>query len=135
MNRSGELYNVNADTFAADLAASVGAGRLVIAGGTSGVLDELGRTIPALDLDGIERLIAAGTATAGMVAKLSACRDALTGGVSEVLIVNGRNLRALTELVRQGPQALGGGYTQIRRKRPTSVGAKAGRDASFARCG
>jgi acetylglutamate kinase len=118
MSRSGELYNVNADTFAAHLATTIGAGRLVIAGGTSGVLDKLGRTIRTLDLEGIERLVTAGTATAGMIAKLSACRDALRGGVSEVLIVNGRDLSALTELVRRGTRAGVVGYTQIRPKGP-----------------
>ena len=116
MSRSGELYNVNADTFAAHLAGMIGAQRLVIAGSTSGVLDESGRTIPSLDLEGIERLISAGTATAGMIAKLSACREALVHGVREVLIVNGGNLATLTQLVRQGPRAVVSGYTQVRRK-------------------
>src|SRR5687767_3400016 len=37
--REGELMNVNADTLAAHLAVAVRARRLVIAGGTSGVLD------------------------------------------------------------------------------------------------
>lgn len=124
MSRSGELYNVNADTFAAHLAGTMGAQRLVIAGGTSGVLDESGRTIPALDLDGIERLVTAGTATAGMIAKLSACRDALVGGVREVLIVNGGNLAALTQLVRQGTRAVVSGYTQVRRKEAGDVRLK-----------
>ena len=50
--REGQLLNVNADTLAAHLAASLGARRLVIAGGTSGVLDETGRTIERLDSDG-----------------------------------------------------------------------------------
>lgn len=116
MSRSGELYNVNADTFAAHLAGAIGAQRLVVAGSTAGVLDESGRTIPALDLDGIEELVRAGTATAGMIAKLSACRDALAHGVREVLIVNGRNLAEMTQLVRQGPRAGTDGYTQVKRK-------------------
>jgi acetylglutamate kinase len=117
MSRSGELYNVNADTFAGHVAATIGAQRLVIAGSTSGVLDESGRTIPALDLDGIQGLVRAGTATAGMIAKLSACRDALVNGVREVLIANGRDLATLTHLVRQGSRAVASGYTQVRRKR------------------
>jgi len=37
--KDGQLLNVNADTLAAHLAVSLGASRLVIAGGTSGVLD------------------------------------------------------------------------------------------------
>jgi acetylglutamate kinase len=67
---------------------------LVIAGGTPGVLDYQGHSIAELDLDGIDALIASGTATAGMVAKLSACRTALEAGVASVRIIDGRRLDA-----------------------------------------
>ena len=86
----GQLLNVNADTLAAHLAAGLGAARLIIAGGTPGVLDESGRTIPRLRARDAARLIRRGTANAGMVAKLQACRAALRGGVRDVLVVNGR---------------------------------------------
>ena len=86
----GLLYNVNADTLAADLAARLGARRLVIAGATPGVLDENGATIEALDLAAAAALISSGIASAGMIAKLTACREAITGGVEEVLMVDGR---------------------------------------------
>jgi acetylglutamate kinase len=86
----GLLYNVNADTLAADLAARLGAARLVIAGATPGVLDEKGGTIEALDLAAAAALVSGGVASAGMIAKLTACRDAINGGVEEVLMVEGR---------------------------------------------
>lgn len=85
-----DILNVNADVLAAHLAATVGAEALVIAGGTSGVFDGEGRTIPTLTGKAARALIASGTANAGMVAKLQACRSALTGGVGRVYIVNGR---------------------------------------------
>jgi len=91
----GRLFNVNADTFAGHLAARLKARRLVISGTTAGVLDASGATIPLVDLDGVERLISGGTATAGMIAKLRACTDALAGGVGDVLIVDGRDGVAL----------------------------------------
>jgi acetylglutamate kinase len=91
----GQLLNVNADTFAGDIAARLGAGRLVIAGTTAGVLDETGTTISALDPAAIDRLIHARTATAGMIAKLRACDHALAHGVGEVVIVDGRDAAAL----------------------------------------
>ena len=75
--RDGQLLNVNADTLASHLAAALGARRLVIAGGTSGVLDEQGQTIARLTARDAARLIKAGTANKGMVAKLQACRAAL----------------------------------------------------------
>jgi acetylglutamate kinase len=88
--REGQLLNVNADTLAAHLAIELGARRLVIAGGTSGVLDGEGRTIPRVTAREAARLIRQGTANAGMVAKLQACRAAVRGGVGDVLVVNGR---------------------------------------------
>lgn len=91
--RDGQLMNVNADTLASHLAGALGAARLVIAGGTSGVLDAEGRTIPQLTTRDAARLIKAGTANKGMVAKLQACQTALRRGVGDVMIANGREVR------------------------------------------
>jgi acetylglutamate kinase len=86
----GALMNVNADTFAAHLAAALRASRLIIAGGTAGVLDANRQTIEALTLEQVDAMIAKGEAHSGMVAKLRACREAIGAGVSEVAIVEGR---------------------------------------------
>jgi len=90
--RRGELLNVNADTLASHLAAAIGATRLVIAGGTRGVLDEQGQTIDRLTRRDAARLVKSGTANKGMVAKLQACRDALQHGVGDVVIASGRDV-------------------------------------------
>ncbi|MFN7915793.1 MAG: acetylglutamate kinase [Vicinamibacterales bacterium] len=95
LGADGRLFNVNADTFAGHLAARLKARRLVISGTTAGVLDDQGATIPVVDIEGVERLIGSGTATAGMIAKLRACTDALASGVGDVLIVDGRDGAAL----------------------------------------
>jgi len=108
--RDGQLMNVNADTLASHIAAEVGARRLVIAGGTSGVLDAEGRTIARLDARGATRLIKAGTANKGMVAKLEACRAALRRGVADVLIANGREVRFDALAAAAGTMA---GCTQV----------------------
>ena len=108
--RDGQLLNVNADTLAAHLAASLAARRLVIAGGTSGVLDETGRTIERLDTRHAARLIKSGTANKGMVAKLEACRAALRHGVGDVLIANGREVELDALGAAKGPLA---GCTQV----------------------
>ncbi len=100
----GLLYNVNADTLAADLAARLGAARLVIAGATPGVLDENGGTIEALDLAAAAALVSSGIASAGMIAKLTACREAINGGVEEVLMVDGRQGAVLARAL-EGSQA------------------------------
>jgi acetylglutamate kinase len=88
----GTLLNVNADTFAAHLAASLKARRLIVAGTTAGVLDGAGATIDELTASDVEQLAASGTAHSGMLAKLTACRHAKKGGVGEVAIVAGRGV-------------------------------------------
>ena len=104
-DRTGRLFNVNADTFSAHLAARLGTEELVIAGATAGVLDRQGRTIARLTAGEIAGFIADGAATAGMVAKLFACRDAIEAGVRRVSVVDGRSSVGLdtqlgTEIVR-----------------------------------
>jgi acetylglutamate kinase len=89
----GDLLNVNADTLASHLAIGLGAARLVIAGGTAGVLDEHQRTIARMSATDARRLIRAGVANKGMVAKLQACRAAVRGGVGDVVIGDGRALK------------------------------------------
>lgn len=84
------LLNVNADVMAAHVAAAAGAARLLVAGGTKGVLDAGGGVIDALDSATLEAMLNDGTATAGMIAKLRACRSAREAGVRDVRIVDGR---------------------------------------------
>jgi acetylglutamate kinase len=105
LGADGSLFNVNADTFAGHVASRLRARRLVIAGTTPGVLDDDGATIPAVDVDGVARLIGSGTATAGMIAKLRACTDALSGGVGDVMIVDGRDAAALESAAVDGTPA------------------------------
>lgn len=97
IDANGTLLNVNADTLAAHLAASIGAVRLIIAGGTAGVLDGAGNPIAALDLARLDAMIASGEAHSGMVAKLAACRHAIARGVAEVAIVSGRGVTNYSE--------------------------------------
>jgi len=111
------VLNVNADVMACRIAAAMGDAELVIAGGTAGVLDAEGESIPTLDTAGIDAVIASGTATAGMVAKLAACRTALLEGVTSVRIVDGRGFDAQhgvdeapgTTLVLTGEHVASGG--------------------------
>ena len=91
----GQLLNVNADTLAGDLAVRFRADRLLVAGGTAGVLDPHGETVSSIDDMTLEELIGDGRASAGMVAKLNACRHARRNGIARVEIVDGRRTRDL----------------------------------------
>ena len=64
--------------------------RLIIAGGTAGVLDGESRTVAELPVEAIDALTSAGVAHSGMIAKLQACRRAFASGVTDVSIVAGR---------------------------------------------
>ncbi len=86
----GGLLNVNADVLAAHLATVLPATRLIVAGGTAGVLDAEGQTVAELAVDTIDAMTASGVAHSGMIAKLAACRRAFASGVKEVSIVSGR---------------------------------------------
>lgn len=99
VSRSGALLNVNADTLAGHLAVGLRAGRLIIAGATTGVLDAAGQTISQLGLDEIDDMTASGAAHSGMVAKLRACRAALLAGVADVAIVSGRGIADFDRVV------------------------------------
>lgn len=92
VSRSGALLNVNADTLAGHIAATLPARRLIVAGTTAGVLDLEGRTIAQLSTSDIETMTASGAAHSGMIAKLNACRSALAAGVDDVSIVSGRDI-------------------------------------------
>ena len=117
-SRDGRLFNVNADTLAAHLAARLKSPRLVIAGATAGVLDGAGGTISELSFDGITSMVAGGGATAGMIAKLAACRSAVEGGARDVFIADGRDSAALIVLARHGRKAGAGKSTRITSGKP-----------------
>lgn len=113
-SRTGALLNVNADTLASDIAARLGASRLVIAGGTPGVLDGNGRTIATMTSDDAAQAASSGVATAGMIAKLQACRRALAAGVEEVVIVDGKSAAFGPALA--GDSRAAGRWTTVRER-------------------
>jgi len=104
IDEDGHVLNVNADTMAAHAVRAGHAGALILCGGTAGVLDGDGHTIPTLTRATARALIVDGTASAGMVAKLQAALDALDAGAEEVWIVDGRTATSLLE--RKGTRVL-----------------------------
>ncbi|HET7839773.1 MAG TPA: acetylglutamate kinase [Rectinemataceae bacterium] len=101
-----EVYNVNADTAAAELALALGAERLLLLTDVPGILldikDEgsLVREIGRGELDGY---IARGIVSKGMIPKLRACVRALEGGVKSAHIIDGRAPHGLLlELFSEG---------------------------------
>ncbi len=89
-----QLVNVNADTIAGEIAASLDAERLVFLTDVPGVLDARGAVVRELSASQARALIADGTVAGGMIPKVEACLHALDLGVS-VEIVDGRQSGAL----------------------------------------
>lgn len=82
----GEIFNVNADSAAAALAAGLNSTDLVFITDVPGVQAE-GETCARLDITQTEKMIDAGTIQGGMVAKINAGRKALEQGVPRVHII------------------------------------------------
>ena len=96
-----QLVNVNADTVAGNIAAALGASKLVFLTDVDGVRGADGERIAELNDQRSRALIADGTIAGGMIPKVEACLHALALGV-EVQIVDGRQDGALTRLEGAG---------------------------------
>ncbi len=96
------LINVNADTAAAEIAASLDAEKLVFLTDVPGLYDSSGTLIHRLTPDDAGVLIETGVASGGMAAKIRACHSALAK-VSMTRIIDGRVPNALcTEIEGKG---------------------------------
>lgn len=90
---AGNVYNVNADTAAAKLAATLRAESLISLTDTAGILrdkDDPATLISRVTVAETEQLIAAGVIAGGMLPKVECCTDAIRGGVRRVFIIDGR---------------------------------------------
>jgi len=90
---SGQIYNINADAVAGELAAALQAEKIIFLSDVEGVYEDQGDEavlVSECDLAYVDGLQAAGRVTGGMVPKLAAVRRALEGGVGSAHIVDGR---------------------------------------------
>jgi acetylglutamate kinase len=87
------LYNVNADTAAAKIAAELRAEKLILLTDVRGILrdpkDE-SSLIPVISLADVPGLIRDGIIQGGMIPKLECCVDAIKSGVGRAHILDGR---------------------------------------------
>ncbi len=89
-SKSGQTFNVNADTFAGAIAGALKAKRLLLLTDVPGVLDKSKKLIPDLSIKDARKLIADGTISGGMIPKVETCIAALEGGVEGVVILDGK---------------------------------------------
>jgi acetylglutamate kinase len=90
---AGQSYNINADTVAGELAAALGAEKIVFLTDVEGIYEDQGaemQPISECDLDYLGALQGAGRITGGMLPKVQAIRTALDAGVRSAHIIDGR---------------------------------------------
>ncbi len=83
-------FNINADTAASEIAAAIGAKRVVFLTDTAGVLDENQKLISSLTAKEIEELKKRGVIAGGMIPKVDAALSAVRRGVEKAHIIDGR---------------------------------------------
>ncbi|MCL2087965.1 MAG: acetylglutamate kinase [Oscillospiraceae bacterium] len=89
----GEIYNINADTAAAKIAAELNAETFILMTDIKGVLrDKNDQTtlIPVIKTDDVDELISNGIVTEGMLPKVECCVNSIKEGVGRTIIIDGR---------------------------------------------
>lgn len=86
----GKAYNINADTAAGSIAASLSAEKFILLTDVEGVMSADGKLISVLKRSEIEKLVGDNIVTGGMIPKVKCCADALKAGVREAHVVDGR---------------------------------------------
>lgn len=92
-DKSGNIYNINADTAAAQIAAAMGAESLITMTDIAGILrdrDDPSSLIPMIDIEDAAALFEEGIISGGMIPKVECSIDAIRRGVKKVIILDGR---------------------------------------------
>jgi len=90
VGENGETYNINADTVAGKIAATLKAAKLVMLTDIAGVLDGNGELISKMTPERAGELTREGVIKGGMIPKLETCLDAVANGVGAAHILDGR---------------------------------------------
>ncbi|MBW4474269.1 MAG: acetylglutamate kinase [Stenomitos rutilans HA7619-LM2] len=92
-DETGQTYNINADTVAGEIAAALGAEKLILLTDTAGILrdyKDMATLIPKVDIQEARKLIDDGIVSGGMIPKVTCCVRSLAQGVRAAHIIDGR---------------------------------------------
>jgi len=90
VDKTGQVYNINADYIADEIATAIGARKVIFLSNVAGVLSKQGNLISQLNTTRIRRLIRAGVISGGMIPKVRRSLEAIKQGVETVHIIDGR---------------------------------------------
>lgn len=94
----GETYNINADYVAGEIAAAVGAAKLVLLTDVEGIYrdyNDKSSFVSTLPFTEAQEMVRKGSVGGGMIPKVEACIRALAGGVEKTHIIDGRQPHSL----------------------------------------
>lgn len=97
-DETGQPYNINADTVAGEIAAAIGAEKLILLTDTRGILKDYkdpSTLIQRVDIQEARELITTGVVSGGMIPKVNCCVRSLAQGVRAAHIIDGRIPHAL----------------------------------------
>ncbi|EPS73242.1 hypothetical protein M569_01511, partial [Genlisea aurea] len=92
-DENGNPYNINADTAAGEIAASLGAEKLILLTDVGGILedrDDPGSVVKEVDIKGVKGMVEGGKIAGGMIPKVNCCVRSLAQGVRTASIIDGR---------------------------------------------
>ncbi|MEQ8752047.1 acetylglutamate kinase [Coleofasciculus sp. G1-WW12-02] len=95
---TGQAYNINADTVAGEIAAALGAEKLILLTDTPGILQDYqdpSTLMAKLDIQQARELMVSGVVAGGMIPKVNCCVRSLAQGVRAAHIIDGRIPHAL----------------------------------------
>ncbi len=94
---NGKVFNINADTIASEIAASLGAEKLILLSDVNGLYLNPGdesTKLSRITVEDARRMIASGQATGGMIPKLESLIALLSRGVKSAHIISGTTRNA-----------------------------------------
>ena len=97
-DETGQAHNINADTVAGEIAAALGAEKLILLTDTPGILQDYedpSTLLTKLDIQQARELIGKGIVAGGMIPKVNCCVRSLAQGVRAAHIIDGRIPHAL----------------------------------------
>ena len=97
-DETGQAYNINADTVAGEIAASLQAEKLILLTDTPGILEDYhnpSTLLTKLDIQKARELISQGIVSGGMIPKVNCCVRSIAQGVRAAHILDGRMPHAL----------------------------------------
>ncbi|MBQ4267820.1 MAG: acetylglutamate kinase [Clostridia bacterium] len=92
-DENGQVYNINADTAAAEIAAALGAENIITLTDIPGLMKDVNdknSLIPEIHVDEIDSLIENGIIYGGMIPKVRSLEVAVRAGVKKAVMIDGR---------------------------------------------